>query len=283
MNTEELLNSLSDNTKSLVAEDKWSDALMQAPVNEKDAIAELYLIHLCEQGNQWEKIGWDKIEPIKSILIKWIKELGIREATNPYMQFIENFYSIESNKATKLTDSNCISLNNLYADRTLDFSDIAGTGENGLNHVIFNHNLYKFGQSDLEFIVKAYESLSTKSFVAKLSVETIKNELSKEKSAFIDKQNTEKDYLNALRNSIIFVDPVNPQTSEINSQQTIESLLSAGQNTVSEKEDRELKQFDDDYNNLTIDQKRKWLSKVFPTMGKEGIENVIQNAEVKNV
>ena len=177
MNIEELINSLSDEIKALVLENDWTNALNKANDNEKNTVAEIYLRTLCEHGNQWESIGWSKLEPIKSVLIKWIKELGFKESTNPYMQFIPAFYSIQENQSKTLSENNCIELNNLYADGVLDFADIAGTGENKLDHVIFNKNLYNKTMSDLEFIVKAYEALSTKSTVSKLNLDAVKNEL----------------------------------------------------------------------------------------------------------
>lgn len=281
---ETLLNSLSDEVKKLVSENKWSDALNSASMNEKDAVAELYLRTICEQGNQWDGVDWNKIEPIKRMLIKWIKELGLKESTNPYMKFISAFYSISSNSSRTLTENNCIELNNLYANGVLDFSDIAGIGENKLNHIIFNQNLYNNNMSDLDFIVRAYESLSSANFAKKINVDAVKEQLIRYKhKSNADYIDNNADNLKELRNAIIYKEPTQPQTSEIFKRNVIEDILSSGENTVDSKDDRDIQKLDKDYNSLTDDQKRKWLSKAFPTMGKEGIERMLQNAEVKDV
>lgn len=260
MNIEELINSLSDEIKSLVLENDWTNALNKANDDEKNTVAEIYLRTLCEHGNQWESIGWSKLEPIKSVLIKWIKELGFKESTNPYMQFIPAFYSIQESQSKTLSENNCIELNNLYADGVLDFADIAGTGENKLDHVIFNKNLYNKTMSDLEFIVKAYEALSTKSTVSKLNLDAVKNELIRYKKQNVANYVEEnKSDIKAIRNAIIFKDPTQPQTSEIYDRNVIEDLLSSGENTVSEKENRELKKQIDDFKAKTDETERKKL------------------------
>lgn len=260
MNIEELINSLSDEIKALVLENDWTNALNKANDDEKNTVAEIYLRTLCEHGNQWESIGWSKLEPIKSVLIKWIKELGFKESTNPYMQFIPAFYSIQENQSKTLSENNCIELNNLYADGVLDFADIAGTGENKLDHVIFNKNLYNKTMSDLEFIVKAYEALSTKSTVSKLNLDAVKNELIRYKKQNVANYVEEnKSDIKAIRNAIIFKDPTQPQTSEIYDRNVIEDLLSSGENTVYEKENRELKKQIDDFKAKTDETERKKL------------------------
>lgn len=242
---EELLNSLSEDTKKLISDNKWSEAIDKATQNEINIIAELYLRHLCEKGNQWESIGWNKIEPIKKVLIKWIKELGLRESQNPYMQFIPAFYSIDSNKSRTLTENNCIELNNLYADRVLDFSDIAGTGVNGLEHIIFNQNLYNFNMNDLDFIVRAYETLSSKNFIKKLNLDAVKQQLIRYKhesnANYID---SNADNVKAIRNAILYKEPTKSQTSEIFDKTVIEDILSSGEHVATSDEKDELSQED---------------------------------------
>lgn len=258
---EKLLNSLSDDVRNLVENNEWENAMKLASLNEQDVVAEIYLRTLCEKGNQWQNIDWNKIDSIKRVLIKWIKELGFREATNPYLQFIRMFYEISENSNTILTENNCIALNNLYADGVLDFSDIAGTGDNGLNHVIFNHNLYGNSMNDLEFIVKAYETLSSKSFVSRLNIGAIKSSfntnLSNAKRVAIDENNLN---INTLRDAIIFKDYTKPQTSEINSKQYIEKLLSIGENTSNDNNN--ISRVVKDFRSLSSADKRDLLNSI---------------------
>ncbi len=270
MNEEEkLLNSLSDNIKGLIADNKWQEALDNADSSERDAVAELYLRTICEQGGQLEKVGWNKIESIKRILIKWIKELGFRESTNPYLQFIQNFYNIADNQNTTLTETNCILLNNLYADRVLDFADIAGTGENGLNHVIFNHNLYSQDDSDAEFIVKAYESLSSKSFIDRLNFDVIKSKLSQSSTNYVDDNN-----FKTKRDAIIYKEPNKPQSSDLNSKYYIEELLSLGEN-VSSKENERMSRVAKDFNALSRDERKDMLKSMFNNLTQQEIDSLV--------
>lgn len=218
---------------------QFQDAYNNAKSNdEKNEVIKVFLIITSGRDWNWSETDEEtRIEPIKEVLYKWIKELGFRNTTNPYLKFIPEFYKI--NKDYILSEDNCISLNNLYADNTLDFGDIAGTGANKLNHIIFNKNLYNNrSMSDIEFIVKAYEALSSKSFVRKLNIDAITslNDFSKQKAQYINsvKSDTDK-YVEAVRNSIIFKDPTKPQTSEIYAKNYIEDLLSTGDNTVKEK------------------------------------------------
>jgi len=269
MNEEELLNSLSDNIKFLVAENQWQEALDSADSSEKDVVAELYLRHICDEGGQLEKVGWNKIEPIKRILIKWIKELGFRESTNPYLQFIQNFYSIVDNQNTTLTETNCILLNNLYADRVLDFADIAGTGENGLSHVIFNHNLYSQKDTDAEFIVKAYEALSSKSFVDRLNYDAVKTKLSQSSIDYIN----DNDF-KTKRDAIIYKESRKPQSSELNSRYFIEELLSLGENVHSEENER-INRVAKDFNALSKDERKDMLKSMFNNLTQQEIDSLV--------
>lgn len=213
-------------------DDDWTKAINIA-LN-KQNVASIFINTLLE--NQLRNANIIEALPVLS---KWVVELGPRESTNPYLQFLQRFY--EHNK-TKLSNDNAVALNNLYSNRTLDFGDIAGTGPEKLGHIIFNGNLYDNTSSDIDFIVKAYEYLTAN----KVNFDAVKDNiskvskagadyLSKDEISNLDDNSAEKK--KALRNAVIFKDPNNPTTSQINSRYVIEDLLSVGKNTTSEKSD----------------------------------------------
>ena len=105
-------------------------------VNDEAKVIEIYLRTLCE--NQWKNIGWEKVEPLKDILIRICSEAGLRESENPFIEFLPRILA-----KTQITREDLIDLNNLYANDELSYEDIAGKGKDGLNHIIFNPSLYK--------------------------------------------------------------------------------------------------------------------------------------------
>ena len=84
-------------------------------------------------------------------------ELGFQKNENPFISFIQ--IAAGSGKQNALvTDESLTLINNLYADGTLDFNDIAGLGVDKANHIIFDASVYS--QPNPEFLIETYCDLS---------------------------------------------------------------------------------------------------------------------------
>lgn len=84
-------------------------------------------------------------------------ELGFQKNENPFISFIQ--IAAGSGKQNALvTDEALTLINNLYADGTLDFNDIAGLGVDKDNHIIFDASVYS--QPNPEFLIETYCDLS---------------------------------------------------------------------------------------------------------------------------
>lgn len=67
---------------------------------------------------------------------RWFDELGFDEIENPFITFLKK-------KTFSLKEDDAINLNDLYAQDILSYSDIAGRGLDGTNHIIFNEEVYR--------------------------------------------------------------------------------------------------------------------------------------------
>lgn len=262
MNLQDLINSISDeNVKQLVLDNKWSEALDNANVNDKDIIAQAFLQSLKE--GQWKNFA-DKLTNSEKVILKWIKELGVREANNPYLQFIPKYFSKQN---AQLSENNAVSLNNLYSEDAIDFGDIAGTGAEGTNHLIFSPQLYNFNMDDLDFIVKAYQSLSESYFVKKLNLNAIASQLDSNEaqnlstlSSELSSGNNETQVVKAIRDLLIF----DRNNKKIRSRYELEKLLSSGENTA--KQGTANTNISKDFNKLSAEDKKSTLKQMFPTL-----------------
>ena len=270
MNLQDLINSISDaNVKQLVLDGKWSEALDSANVNDKDVVAQVFLTTLKE--NQWKNYA-NKLTNSEKVILKWIKELGVREANNPYLQFIPKYFSKQN---AQLSENNAVALNNLYASDVIDFADIAGTGESAGSHVIFNPNLYNLNMSDLEFIVKAYQSLGEENFVKKLNLNAIASNLSKEDANRIallapDIEEGDDKAIKILRYIILY----NSKTKQLRSKYDVEKLLSAGENTAKGKSTNATTKVSKDFNSLSADDKKTALKSMFPQLNDSQLDTL---------
>ena len=99
-----------------------------------------------------------------------------------------------------------------------------------------------------------------------MNIDAIKNlnDFSKQKVDYLDKAKKEgqNTYIKAIRNSILFVDPTKPQTSQIYSKNYVEDLLSAGINTKEEKKDRNVKELVGKFKTLSKDERFDVLKEI---------------------
>ena len=64
--------------------DKFQETLAKAhPGKEENAIIELFFRKLCE--DQWQNIGWDKVEPLLPVLQSICKDVGFKDVNNPFL------------------------------------------------------------------------------------------------------------------------------------------------------------------------------------------------------
>lgn len=97
-------------------------------------------------------------------------ELGFQKNENPFVSFIQ--IAVSSGKQnTLVTDEALTLLNNLYADGTLDFNDIAGLGVDKANHIIFDASVY--AQPNPEFLIETYCDLGDMSAFKRMNWKAI--------------------------------------------------------------------------------------------------------------
>jgi hypothetical protein len=149
------------------------------------------------------------ITSIKDILHKQIEELGFSYNTNPFLQFLDNYFKTH----TGIEESVMVYLNDLYADDVITTQDLQAKTNELTNTILFNDNLYKTNYEDAEFIVQAYKWLSTESNIKRY----LTNPLAIQKYEIEDVNKITREKAIEIRNSILFKDGSNITTSEINS------------------------------------------------------------------
>lgn len=117
----------------------------------------------------------DNFKDAKNMLTRIVQEVGVDEGTNPFLSFLRN-YSTNNNKG--LNSNDLVTVNNAYADKILDFQDVAGNGHAKINNIIFNPDLYQsFNGEEQDRLVEIFEELSDNSYLSDLNMELIKDSL----------------------------------------------------------------------------------------------------------
>ena len=168
-----LLNVLTDLSKEKIYSEEagfstklpnWEEAADYAgSVAELDAICELFFLNVVIAKN---KLNPALFSDSKDLMVKFIKELGFNPNENPFLGFINIFYKL--NPGTKISRDNWVVLNDLTYDGVITSADLIGYGDEGTKHIIFNPIAY--ASEDLEFIIKAYHTLSNPSEVKRLNL-----------------------------------------------------------------------------------------------------------------
>lgn len=172
------------------------------------------------------------ITSIKDILHKQIEELGFSYNTNPFLQFLDNYFKTH----TGIEESVMVYLNDLYADDVITTQDLQAKTNELTNTILFNDNLYKTNYEDAEFIVQAYKWLSTESNIKR----HLTNPLAIQKYEIEDVNKLTREKAIEIRNSILFKDGSNITTSEINSIADIQRELRFLESGESTKDDDSL-------------------------------------------
>ncbi len=172
----DLINSLSDKIRDMLVnynEDGEPESINGAQftnafeasrdLNEQDAITELFLRQKCE--TDWSNIGWNKLEPLSSVLKKICNEVGYKESANPFLVFVKEYFPNGN-----MTQRDFIQLNNLYANEDIDYEDLINQGD---IKTIFNRTLYK--DSNWPEIVKVEKWLSNPKNLNKMNWEEVAN------------------------------------------------------------------------------------------------------------
>lgn len=238
---QELFNKLNDKMKEIllvqnpdgeskINYSRLSDALKYAGnPDEENALIEMFLRQSIETDSKWNGVNFEMIEPYKDVLLKLCSELGLKEVQNPFLVFLPEFYN--QNKNVNLSRNNMIDLNNLYANDEITKEDLMAKGRDGANNILFNKNLYTF--EDVDKMVEYWNWLREPANLKRLNWEEIRNlNLSNTINNVADaaiKQSigtqsfSDEDWKDVFKN-IFFVD----NTGKIQSQNTLEKLLSAG-------------------------------------------------------
>lgn len=262
-----------DAAKKALSGGKFSDALnLSTSVDEQNKVVEAFILTACD-SNKWKGNGvtWDKILPAKDLVLKVFRETGLTEAEDPFIGFINGY--CKKNSGSSLTKPMMTMLNNDYADDTLSFDDIAGTGVDGTDHVIFNKDLYGKPQDDVEYIVNAYQWLSYASNVSRINADAL-SELKADGSIYKnlspllqgikDKKVSDP---KAVRDAIIYEN--GKPNGKINTKHDIESAMSlAGRPNSS-----------DGRNYTPVDRAKNALKGVTTTDDKKSIISYIINSD----
>ena len=194
---EKLFNSLSKNLQDYITNGDYVSAFNNASyLDERRAIIELYLENTFA-GN------WNKVEPIKDILIKLCDELD--ELDNEFVKYVRLY--IETNNGNAPTRNGIIALNNLYAKGTIDEHNLDATDEDGdpKKSIIFNNKLFNKSRSDIEFIITSYYWLSQIYNLKKINYNALtSSDISEIKSIASKVLSGEMQIDKSIRNVIIF-------------------------------------------------------------------------------
>lgn len=240
-NISELFNGLNDKMREVLAKtnsdgsteidySKLSEAQKYASTpEEENALIEIFLRQSIDTDNKWGNITMDKIEPYKDVLIKLCSELGLKEISNPFLNFLPELYA--KNPNIDLTRDNMIDLNNLYATDIISTEDLMGKGKEGLNDIIFDSELYTF--ENVDKMVSYIKWLGDIRNLKRMNWQEIRNadltgainEVADEVISSIGKKTLGDDDWEEFRNKLVYV---NGMGGKINSQNTLEKLMAAG-------------------------------------------------------
>ena len=240
-NISELFNGLNDKMREVLAKtnsdgsteidySKLSEAQKYASTpEEENALIEIFLRQSIDTDNKWGNITMDKIEPYKDVLIKLCSELGLKEISNPFLNFLPELYA--KNPNIDLTRDNMIDLNNLYATDIISTEDLMGKGKEGLNDIIFDSELYTF--ENVDKMVSYIKWLGDIRNLKRMNWQEIRNadltgainEVADEVISSVGKKTLGDDDWEEFRNKLVYV---NGMGGKINSQNTLEKLMAAG-------------------------------------------------------
>lgn len=240
-NISELFNTLNDKMREVLAKtnsdgsteidySKLSEAQKYASTpEEENALIEIFLRQSIDTDNKWGNVTMDKIEPYKDVLIKLCSELGLKEISNPFLNFLPELYA--KNPNIDLTRDNMIDLNNLYATDIISTEDLMGKGKEGLNDIIFDSELYTF--ENVDKMVSYIKWLGDIRNLKRMNWQEIRsanltgaiNEVADEVVSNIGKKTLGDDDWEEFRNKLVYV---NGMGGKINSQNTLEKLMAAG-------------------------------------------------------
>lgn len=240
-NISELFNSLNDKMREVLAKtnsdgsteidySKLSEAQKYASTpEEENALIEIFLRQSIDTDNKWGNVTMDKIEPYKDVLIKLCSELGLKEISNPFLNFLPELYA--KNPNIDLTRDNMIDLNNLYATDVISTEDLMGKGKEKLNDIIFDSELYTF--ENVDKMVSYIKWLDDIRNLKRMNWQEIRNanltgainEVADEVVSSVGKKSLGDDDWEEFRNKLVYI---NGMGGKINSQNTLEKLLAAG-------------------------------------------------------
>lgn len=205
---------LSAEVKSALKAHDWSRAY-DARVSdaEGNAIVDLFLKHF-DKFKDYQ----DKIKGIKEPLTRQIRNMkgeGFDDATNPFLEFLENYLQNNS-----LSEDNFIELNNMWSNGII--SDNMLKEKDLSKNILLNSDLYN--KQDKQFIVQAFSYLSDKKNIDKnIDLQRLLNKAELEDSDYIK-----------YRDSVIY------NNGKINDAQTIKVKLSEDErnNPIAKENDK---------------------------------------------
>ena len=203
----------------------FQTALDRTYGDERNLVIELFLRNSLETDDKWKGVTWEDIEPYKDILTRICGELGFQELQNPFLVFLPLLYKTHPN--LDLTRDNMVDLNNLYATDELNNTDLMGKSALGLNHIIFNKNLYARDNVDrlVEIWNWLYQNVDKLNFkeIASLNSSAIPPMVKDTANRIL---NNEGLSIDEKVNGLFFKD--GDPSGEINSNYALESILKAG-------------------------------------------------------
>jgi len=261
-----------DNGNYVINGDKFQDTLDKAIGSERDLVTELFFRKLCE--DQWKEIGWDKIQEILPVLQHICNDVGFKEVDNPFLNFIKQFYTVNSDYTLKKND--LAKLNNLYAKDVLSYEELTGKDTDSDLSIIYNKDLYS---EDVEKLYKTWKWLSNASNVKKMNWKEVANtDSTKNIQEMANKlASGENVDLDTIRKTIFYVEP-NDINSGLNSSTIIDKVMkTSALNNVSKDsgksvEDKSKSIKDEvvnlfDKSNLTTNEKKDLINQILSTLG----------------
>lgn len=149
-----------------VAGQNWDDAYKSAYMPaDKQAVIDEFL------ADYEKRKGVALGDSERKMLSKWVRELGFRTQTNPFLDYVA---TAKRNTSLELDEYLLIILNNAYAERSITAQDLRGQGHDRELHLIFQR--YWLSSSDeREYMLDSYVWLSKPGNIKTLDLAEIKS------------------------------------------------------------------------------------------------------------